>query len=123
MLSIMLWIWHLKEWPTFRRQNEVLHKEERRFSEGVSVYVGTLRHVALSKRESLAIAMPKRDASGSSAIEGELQDRDSVQSSLHKNLGLSDKRPQLSPGKPREYMLADLYSVARCYVSQYAPVS
>jgi Fic family protein len=109
----MLWIWQLKEWPRLRWQNGLLDKQERRFAEGVSVTIGSLRHLAVHERESLTIALLERDALGTSAIEGEILDRDSVQSSLRKHLGLSDASPQLSRGKPREYglaeMMADLY--------------
>ncbi|WP_028602666.1 Fic family protein [Ottowia thiooxydans] len=109
----MPWIWQLKEWPSFSWQNGLLDREERRFAEGVSVTIGSLRHLAAGERESLTIALLERDALGTSAIEGEVLDRASVQSSLRKHLGLSDTSPQLSRGKPREdglaEMMADLY--------------
>lgn len=109
----MLWIWQLNDWPNFRWQDGLLDKEERRFSEGVSVTVGSLRHLGERERESLTIALLERDALGTSAIEGEILDRESVQSSLRKHLGLSASSSPLSRGKPREYglaeMMADLY--------------
>ena len=109
----MPWIWQLKEWPCFRWQGGLLDKEERRFAEGVSVTIGSLRHLAAQERESLTIALLERDALGTSAIEGEILDRDSVQSSLRKHLGLAHAQSPLLHGKPREYglaeMMADLY--------------
>lgn len=109
----MTWIWQLKDWPGFRWQDGLLDGAERRFAEGVSVAVGSLRHLAAGERDNLAIALLERDALGSSAIEGELLDRDSVQSSLRKHLGLAQASDALSRARPREFgmaeMMADLY--------------
>ncbi|MFT3815326.1 MAG: Fic family protein [Acidovorax sp.] len=109
----MPWIWQLTDWPGFRWQNGLLEPAERRFAEGVAVTVGSLRHLAAQEREGLAIALLERDALGTSAIEGEVLDRDSVQSSLRKHLGLAAADLPLARGRPREYglaeMMADLY--------------
>ncbi|MBN8558643.1 MAG: DUF4172 domain-containing protein [Proteobacteria bacterium] len=66
----MPWIWQLKDWPTFRWRSGLLEQEERRFAEGVSVTIGSLRHLPTSERDNLAIALLERDALGTSAIEG-----------------------------------------------------
>ena len=110
----MPWLWQLKDWPRFRWQDGLLDGQERHFAEGVSVTVGSLRHLAGDERERLTIALLERDALGTSAIEGEVLDRDSVQSSLRRHLGLaSDASLQLSRGRPQEdglaEMMADLY--------------
>mgnify|MGYP003603717529 CR=1 FL=1 len=67
----MPWTWQLKDWPNFRWRNGLLEQEERRFAEGVSVTIGSLRHLPASERDNLAIALLERDALGTSAIEGE----------------------------------------------------
>ena len=109
----MPWNWQLKEWPGFRWRSGLLDPQERRFAEGVSVTIGSLRHLAEDERESLTIALLERDALGTSAIEGEILDRGSVQSSLRKHLGLPAAPSPLAHGKPREYglaeMMADVY--------------
>ena len=109
----MPWTWQLKDWPNFRWRNGLLEQEERRFAEGVSVTIGSLRHLPASERDNLAIALLERDALGTSAIEGEQLDRDSVQSSLRKHLGLAEALPPLARRSPREYgvaeLMADLY--------------
>lgn len=109
----MLWIWQLTEWPGFRWQSGLLDQAERRFAEGVSITVGSLRHVPEDEREGLTIALLERDALGTSAIEGEVLDRGSVQSSLRKHLGLSHGSAPHARGKSGEYglaqMMADLY--------------
>ncbi|HMN22245.1 MAG TPA: DUF4172 domain-containing protein [Ottowia sp.] len=85
----MPWVWHLADWPHFRWCSSLLDAEERHFIEGVSITIGSLRHLPASERDDLAIALLERDALGTSAIEGELLDRDSVRSSLRKHLGLA----------------------------------
>lgn len=103
----MRWIWQLDEWPKFRWQNSLLD-QERRFAEGVSVTIGSLRHLAMQERETLVIALLEQDALGTSAIEGEILDRDSVQSSLRKHLGLTPSPLHLARRKPMEDGLAEL---------------
>ncbi len=109
----MPWIWQLKDWPRFRWQNGLLDEAERRFAEGVSVTIGSLRHLPADERENLIVALLERDALGTSAIEGEVLDRDSVQSSLRRHLGLAQAPSASARGKPAEYglaeMMADLY--------------
>ena len=58
----MPWTWQLKDWPNFRWRNGLLEQEERRFAEGVSVTIGSLRHLPASERDNLAIALLERDA-------------------------------------------------------------
>lgn len=53
----MAWNWELKEWPGFRWQNGLLDQQERRFAEGVSVTIGSLRHLAQDEREGLTIRL------------------------------------------------------------------
>ncbi len=58
----MPWNWRLKGWPTFRWRSGLLEQEERRFAEGVSVTLGSLRHLPTSDRDNLAIGLLERDA-------------------------------------------------------------
>jgi Fic family protein len=106
----MRWIWQLDDWPRFRWQHGLLAADEQRFIEGVSITIGSLRHLPDGERENLGIALLERDALDTSAIEGEVLDRGSVQSSLRKHLGLAHAPLH---GKPREYgiaeMMTDLY--------------
>lgn len=109
----MPWNWQLPDWPDFRWQGRLIADAEQRFVEGVSVTIGSLRHLPAHEREGLAVALLERDALNTSAIEGELLDRDSVQSSLRKHLGLAQAPAAQWRGKPHEYgiaeMMADLY--------------
>lgn len=73
--------------------------------------VGAVHHVSQAEREQLRIELLSDEAMQTSAIEGEILDRLSVQSSLRRQMGLE---PDSYPAKPREQGLAekmvDLYS-------------
>ena len=61
---------------------------EDRFLKGAGVTVGTMAHLADTDRDSLTISLIAQEAVDSSAIEGEILDRASVQSSVAKHLGM-----------------------------------
>jgi Fic family protein len=62
---------------------------EDRFLKGAGVTVGTMAHLADTDRDSLTISLIAQEAVDSSAIEGEILDRASVQSSVAKHLGIA----------------------------------
>lgn len=117
----MPWVWQLEDWPHFRSRSGLLDAEEQRFVEGVSITIGSLRHLPAGERDDLAIALLERDALGTSAIEGELLDRDSVQSSLRKHLGLAVAASPLARDRQREHGIAEL--MADLYQSPDTPLT
>jgi hypothetical protein len=62
-------------------------ERERVFLHQSGVVVGTMRHLADSERLPLVIELISTEALKTSEIEGELLDRDSVQSSLRGQFG------------------------------------
>jgi Fic family protein len=85
-------------------------ERERVFLHQSGVVVGTMRHLADPERLPLVIDLISTEALKTSEIEGELLDRDSVQSSLRGQFGLE---PEARRVQPRErgisQMLSDLY--------------
>jgi len=73
--------------------------------------LGAVRHVAGEERDRLRIELLSEEAIRTSAIEGEVLDRSSVQSSLRRQFGLTADD---APSKPREHgvaeMMVDVYS-------------
>ena len=104
----MPWVWQLAGWPEFRWRSGLLDEQERRFIEGTSITIGSLRHLPAGEQDELTIALLERDALGTSAIEGELLDRASVQSSLRKHLGLAAAPLPLARAHPREHGITEL---------------
>lgn len=106
----MAWNWELETWPEFKWQPERLRTREQAFIENAAIVVGTMRHLEHGDREELAIELLSSDALCTSAIEGEVLDRDSVQSSLRRQLGMSAAPFRSRPAEAGiAEMMADLY--------------
>lgn len=107
----MHWNWQIKDWPTFRYDAAAIAPYEQRFLMSSGEILGAFHHIGLSERDQLRIDLLSDEAMKTSAIEGEMLDRQSVQSSLRRQLGLS---PDSYPSKPREQgvaeMMVDVYS-------------
>jgi len=107
----MRWNWTQPGWPTFRYHVPPLDVLERQFLLSSGEILGAVRHVGSDERDRLRIELLSEEAMHTSAIEGELLDRSSVQSSLRRHFGLmTDSYPL----KPREQgvaeMMVDVYS-------------
>lgn len=107
----MTWNWQAPGWPEFRYDAAAMAPFERRFLLSSGEILGAVHHVGPSERDQLRIDLLIDEAVKTSAIEGEVLDRSSVQSSLRRHLGLS---PDNYPTKPRERgvaeMMVDVYS-------------
>ncbi|NML96011.1 Fic family protein [Novosphingobium olei] len=95
----MRWNWQLPDWPDFAFDAAPLRAAEERFLRGSGVIVGALLHVDGAEREALTIDLIAQETIDSSAIEGEILDRASVQSSLAKHLGLKADHRRASPAE------------------------
>lgn len=107
----MAWNWQVSSWPDFRYDAAALAPFEQSFLLSSGEIIGAVNHVSHSERDQLRIDLLSDEAMKTSAIEGEVLDRQSVQSSLRRQLGLS---PDSYPTKPREQgvaeMMVDVYS-------------
>ena len=107
----MPWNWTLPDWPDFRYDPSFLEPFEQKFLLSSGEIIGAVHHVSQPEREQLRIELLSEEAMQTSAIEGEILDRQSVQSSLRRHMGLD---PNSYPTKPREQgvaeMMVDLYS-------------
>src|SRR3546814_3183238 len=97
----MLWNWQLSDWPAFSFDAALLREAEERFLKGAGVVVGSMHHLDGDARKGIVIELISQEMIelisqemvDSSAIEGEVLDRASVQSSIARQLGfVSDKR-------------------------------
>jgi len=107
----MAWNWQISGWPEFRYDAAAMATFEQRFLLSSGEILGAVQHVRPTERDQLRIELLSDEAMKTSAIEGEILDRQSVQSSLRRQLGLS---PDSYPAKPREQgvaeMMVDVYS-------------
>jgi Fic family protein len=88
----MTWNWRLPDWPGFTWDQTRLTRAETLFAEGAGMVIGSSRHLDDTSRETLVVDIMSHEALDTAAIEGEVLDRDSVQSSIRRQLGLAGDR-------------------------------
>lgn len=106
----MIWNWQQPHWPEFTYDPAALESRERQFLLGSGEFIGAFRHVGPDDRDMLKIELICDEALKTSAIEGEVLDRDSVQSSLRRQFGLGTDDRRIPPAESGiAQMMADLY--------------
>jgi Fic family protein len=109
----MVWNWQQAAWPAFVWDERRLASAEARFAEGAGIVIGASKHLDEAEHDHLRIELMSHEAVNTSAIEGEVMDRDSVQSSLRKHLGLGGDQRRSTPGEAGvAQMVIDLYGRA-----------
>ncbi|MGZ8388677.1 MAG: DUF4172 domain-containing protein, partial [Rhodoplanes sp.] len=78
----MAWNWRQPDWPKFTYDPVALEALEQEFLLRSGEFIGAFRHIGPDDRDVLKIELISDEALKTSAIEGEILDRDSVQSSL-----------------------------------------
>lgn len=106
----MAWNWQLKEWPHFTWDKAKLIQAENLFIENAGITIGISKHLSSADKEALSVETLSINALTTSEIEGEILNRESVQASIRKQLGLSysSRRPSASESGISE-MMVDLY--------------
>lgn len=106
----MRWNWQLPDWPEFRFDPDRLRAAEEQFLKGSGVVIGALHHLDSDARDGLTIELISQEVVDNSAIEGEILDRASVQSSLARHLGfVADQRRANAAEAGAAELMADLY--------------
>ncbi len=106
----MRWNWQLPDWPDFRFDAERIRASEEQFLKGSGVVIGALHHLDADERDGLTIELISQEVVDSSAIEGEILDRASVQSSLARHLGFAaDQRRASAAEAGAAELMADVY--------------
>ncbi len=95
----MKWNWQRPDWPRFSWSASRLAKAEEQFLLGAGVVFGAVLHLDSESREHLTVEAMSEEAITSSEIEGEVLNRDSVQSSIRRELGLSADARRASPAE------------------------
>jgi Fic family protein len=106
----MRWNWQQPDWPEFRWNSEALVALEARFLQQSGIMIGVVRHLADDDRKSVILDVMTDEAMKTSQIEGELLNRDSVQSSLRREFGLETAKRRIPPAERGiAEMMMDLY--------------
>ena len=106
----MIWNWQQGNWPNFEYDAAALEPLESRFLLRSGEFLGAFRHVDAEERDTIRIELIGDEALKTSAIEGEILDRDSLQSSLRRQLGLATDGRRVPPEEQGiAEMMVDLY--------------
>src|SRR3954453_19719649 len=106
----MTWNWEQPAWPTFKWNSEGLECLERHFLLQSGEFIGACKHVGGNDQETIKIELISNEAIKTSEIEGEILNRDSVQSSLRQQFGLGTELPGVKPAERGiSRMMVDLY--------------
>jgi Fic family protein len=106
----MEWNWQLPDWPNFRYDMNCLESQESWFLHSAGMVLGMIKHLDTGATEQLRIELLSNEALQTSAIEGEILDRESVQSSLRKQFGLQTDDRHVTPAERGiSEMMVDLY--------------
>ena len=106
----MAWNWEEPTWSHFTYDATVLEPLEAEFLLRSGEFIGACKHVSQADRENLRIELISDEALKTSAIEGEILNRDSVQSSLRHQFGLGEQEAGVTPAERGiAQMMVDLY--------------
>jgi Fic family protein len=106
----MRWNWQQPDWPEFSYGSKEIDALERDFLSQSGEFMGIFRHVSKDEQQALRIELISEEAIKTSEIEGEILNRDSVQSSLRHQFGLSAESANTPPAERGiAAMMIDLY--------------
>ena len=106
----MRWNWQRPEWPHFIWNPARLTKAEAQFLVGSGMFAGIVRHLDDADKDQLIVESMSTEAVTTSEIEGEILDRDSVQSSIRRRLGLATDHRRVKPAEQGiAEMMVDLH--------------
>ncbi|MBC2665752.1 Fic family protein [Novosphingobium flavum] len=95
----MKWNWQQPDWPEFRWDRAPLVAPEAQFLQQSGILIGSVKHLADDDRAAVTIDIMTGEALKTSEIEGELLNRDSVQSSLRRQFGLEVGGRRIPPAE------------------------
>ncbi len=104
------WNWKQQDWPEFRYDRKKLDAYEAEFLRGAGEFIGTLRHVDNADKQQLTVDLISDEAFKTSEIEGEILNRESLQSSIRRHFGIATDNRKIPPAEQGiSEMMVDLY--------------
>lgn len=106
----MLWNWKNANWPEFSYSAKKLQDYEKEFLHKAGMLSGSLKHVNVEDQDTLKVNLISDEAFKTSEIEGEILNRDSLQSSIRRHFGLKTDNRRIPPAEHGiSEMMVDLY--------------
>ena len=110
MRLVKTWNWQQPEWPDFQYDSSDLKAFEDEFLRRSGLLLGAYLHVTEDEKLTLIVDLLSDEALKTSEIEGEILNRESVQSSIRRQLGLTTDRRSVKPAEAGiAEMMVDLY--------------
>ena len=85
----MKWNWQHKNWPNFYFNQQKISQLEEEFLFNSGLNFGVYKHLNKQDQENLTIELIASEALKTSAIEGEMLNRNSLQSSIKRSFNLT----------------------------------
>ncbi len=101
----MIWNWQQQNWPHFNWDSDALVEAEKQYWLKSGILMGSLRHFNKDEKNLFTVELMTEEAVKTSEIEGEYLNRNSVQSSILRNLGMDTDNRRV---KPLERGIADM---------------
>ncbi|MBS0603716.1 MAG: Fic family protein [Verrucomicrobia bacterium] len=101
----MTWNWELPNWPEFEYDPDRISQMEKQFLLGVGSAFACLKTIGEQEYNRFIVEILSSEGLESSRIEGEILDRESLQSSIKKHFGLQTSQKQ---GINKESQMAQL---------------
>ena len=95
----MAWNWQQSDWPNFRWSKNAVAKFEAQFLQNVGIQTGSAKHFDNETRQLVLVDMLTGEALKTSEIEGEILNRESVQSSILGHFGYPHEGKRVSPAE------------------------
>lgn len=99
MATWNVWNWQKGDWPDFRFDAGKLASLEADFLRQAGIFSGSFMHIAQDEKDLLAVELMSEEAMKTSEIEGEVLNRESVQSSIQRQFGLSTDHRRIPPAE------------------------
>jgi Fic family protein len=104
------WNWQQRDWPHFTYDEARMEARERGFLHRAGLLLGATMHIKPDEQQALLIERMSDEALNTSEIEGETLNRESVQSSIRRRLGLATNRHAVGAAEAGiAEMMVDLY--------------
>ncbi|MEX2363576.1 MAG: DUF4172 domain-containing protein, partial [Balneolaceae bacterium] len=105
-----MWNWQHKDWPEFVYDPEEFSGYENKFLQKSGIMLGSMKHITEEDQATLKVNLISDEAFKTSEIEGDILDRDSLQSSIKKQFGLQSDNRKISPAEQGvAEMMVDVY--------------
>ncbi|KTC65944.1 Filamentation induced by cAMP protein Fic (plasmid) [Legionella adelaidensis] len=103
------WVWQVTEWPYFYYDSSKIISHERKFIQQIGKFAAVLSYIHSEDKEKFIIEALSEEGLKSSEIEGEILERESLQSSIKKHLGLKKDIGESPKEKGMAALLCDVY--------------